>query len=322
MKRKIKEYNELNTEIEKIEYKEGGEDSEECNIKSQESVVLCDEIEKILENNDVSYIFRLEQLIESLIWKNEYVKAVKEDKIQLDENLLKIDLTKIEKIIYDTFNINIILNNRGFDEIKNGKNINGRHLSNTPINLIRGGEMDWKKTMEHEKIHNLTDGIQDISGRFYGNFLGGKIDRYARFLRLKAPKPMLTREKFLFTRALSPRHFLNNLHDEMLADILSGIRDPGAKDSMDQLMFRLSGTSNFTASTKEYIQQTFKTLIEKVTETGDTEFVDLVIDFIKQVEVGFERITKEIKIITALEIEDDEAARKYFRLSNSKLSNP
>lgn len=184
----------------------------------------------LLENEDLAFLLNMEYVIRGLQRKNNEVEALRDQPVRtLDElNLYNYHKTiipeDIVRIKRTPFELSVVLKPKSYQRVRGQDDDSiGVHFNNSPFSLIRDGQ-EIETTMRHESIHNALDQAAGI--RYYSRSrLKGLADHHRRSTsdeEKKAAEASLLQYR--------PVSLLNQMHNEMLAELENWERHPWNRD--------------------------------------------------------------------------------------------
>ncbi len=204
----------------------GDTESDEFKQVWEELGELNKEGSELLNNEDAAFLWHLHRSLTGLLDKHQQVNQFKSDtklihqivaeKLKQKPETIRQKLKGAE-IVFQPFSANIILDKTAYSAIPWLRGSHGTHFSDTPINFIeRGPNHETEETIKHENIHNLLDTVPGFGGhdlnrltRYFKTLQGDEIDDQER---QKLKETILE---------YTPEEVLNNLHNEMMAAVMS-----------------------------------------------------------------------------------------------------
>ncbi|MST03974.1 MAG: hypothetical protein EXS49_00165 [Candidatus Pacebacteria bacterium] len=216
----LDKYNLLYLKFKEISYELESSDTDLSNERILENEIVCGEMIDIEKNDDVYFLIELERIIEDLIVKNKFIKEnqdkegffLEDIKTRKEEG----EMLTGEEFSRGPFDIVFLTD----DEIAiNKRYCGGYHIGNTPYSVVKNNENIKRRdiTIEHEKIHNLLDGVFSMSTSNI-NHIKNRIERYKRLVNLNAPKNIIDNEKGLIM-GTSFKEIIDDSHNEIMATV-------------------------------------------------------------------------------------------------------
>lgn len=200
---------------------------------------------RLLSDPDTAYLYDLHKTIQGLVAKR---VAVLQQKTDIDaiqalrahlSNRTPVEDSDIEGIKRFTFNITFYIKNELMDKIRDSETA-GIHFSGTPFNAVRSSSKRAEMSILHEGVHNLIDHARHLRHRMPADSIEDTLMELKKFASKDdglsgLRKPIIQDRLSVFLGKLDPGVFLNDLHNEILAEI-ENVESSGFKSDTSGLI--------------------------------------------------------------------------------------